>query len=189
MKSDTAMLSSKREGAIVASVQPCFPSIFTLHVAPSSLKTSTAYDFLTNLKPHSMSDKPGIPSWQRTSADSPVASPSGPDQQPDTNNTPKQSASPITEAPTPTEDDLDDAESTSLLEQAKRFLDDDAIRDAPREKKVAFLESKGVSADDIETLLGVESQETGFVDLEEAGEGVWSTVRARRSYLIASLYS
>jgi hypothetical protein len=40
-----------------------------------------------------------------------------------------------------------------LLEQARKFLDDDEIRSAPREKKVAFLESKGVQKEDIKTLL------------------------------------
>jgi hypothetical protein len=183
-----ANLKRGRCVAHVASVQPCFPSIFTLHVAPSSLATNTAYDILTSPKLHSMSDKPGIPSWQRTSTDSPVAS-SPESDQPLTNDTPEQSASPVAEAPTPTEDDVDEAESTVILEQAKRFLDDDAIRDAPREKKVAFLESKGVSAVDIGELLGAELHEEGSVELEEAGERVWSTVRARSSCSISSLYS
>jgi hypothetical protein len=136
-----------------------------------------------------MSDKPGIPSWQRVSADSTVASPLESDQQPKTSSQPEHSTSAIAEAPTPTEDDFDDSESISLLEQAKRFLDDATIRDAPREKKVAFLESKGVSADDIGTLLGIESQEKNLVELEEAGERVWSTVRARRSHSIAFVTS
>jgi hypothetical protein len=155
---------------------------------PSSLATNTVYDSLTSPQIHSMSDKPGIPSWQRTSTDSHVASPPEPDQ-PLINDTPEQSVSPIAEAPTPTEDDVDEAESANILEQAKRFLDDDAIRDAPQEKKVAFLESKRVSAEDIGALLGAESQEQGSVELEEAGERVWSTVRARCSCSIASFYS
>jgi hypothetical protein len=136
-----------------------------------------------------MSDKPGIPSWQRVSADSTAASPPEQDQQPETSIQSEHSTSAIAEAPTPTEDDLDNSESTSLLEQAKRFLDDATIRDAPREKKVTFLESKGVSADDIGTLLGTESQEKNHVGLEEAGERAWSTVRARGSYLIALVFS
>ncbi|KAF1835780.1 DUF726-domain-containing protein [Decorospora gaudefroyi] len=119
-----------------------------------------------------MSDKPGIPAWQRASADSPPPSPESVEtdaQQP-------------VEAPTPTEEDIaapdsagERTENVHLLEQASRFLDDPAIRDAPREKKVAFLESKGVSVGDIEALLGAESQETGYAELEEIGERAWST--------------
>ncbi|KAG9786569.1 hypothetical protein ABEF93_005587 [Exophiala dermatitidis] len=48
----------------------------------------------------------------------------------------------------------------SLLEQARKFLDDDAIREAPRERKVAFLQKKGLSADHIDTLLGSADEQT-----------------------------
>lgn len=123
-----------------------------------------------------MSENPKIPSWQRAAVESPVTTLSDAEQQAEPAEQPEQSASPIADAPTPTESDLDEPETTSLLDQAKCFLDDATIRDAPREKKVAFLESKGVSADDIETLLGSESQEKRSVELEEAGERAWSTV-------------
>jgi hypothetical protein len=65
-----------------------------------------------------------------------------------------------------------------LLEQASRFLKDANIRDAPREKKVVFLQAKGVSAEDIETLLGKEkeTQHGDSPELEAAGERAWSTV-------------
>ncbi|KAI9839519.1 MAG: hypothetical protein M1819_002144 [Sarea resinae] len=43
----------------------------------------------------------------------------------------------------------------SLLEQASRFLEDDDIRDASTDRKVAFLESKGLTNDEIDSLLGV----------------------------------
>ncbi|EEQ31537.1 hypothetical protein McanMca71_006158 [Microsporum canis] len=43
----------------------------------------------------------------------------------------------------------------TLLEQAKRFLQDESISEAPTDKKIAFLESKGLSNDEIHTLLGV----------------------------------
>ncbi|CAE7025637.1 hypothetical protein P3342_005627 [Pyrenophora teres f. teres] len=109
-----------------------------------------------------MSNKPSIPAWQRASADN--AASSSPPEQEDAS-AQQQSV----EAPTPTEDDVESedggvqlsesSESGDLLEQASRFLDDPAIRDAPREKKVAFLESKGVSAGDIETLLGDKMEE------------------------------
>jgi hypothetical protein len=123
-----------------------------------------------------MSDKPTIPSWQRVAADNTDASPPKPEQQAEADKQPERDISSIPEAPTPTEDDLEDLEGPSLLEQARRFLGDATIRDAPREKKVAFLESKGVSAEDIGTLLGTESQQKDYVELEEVGERAWSTV-------------
>ncbi|PGH12835.1 hypothetical protein AJ79_04059 [Helicocarpus griseus UAMH5409] len=43
----------------------------------------------------------------------------------------------------------------SLIEQASRFLEDESIRDAPTDKKIAFLESKGLQNDDIHKLLGI----------------------------------
>ena len=63
------------------------------------------------------------------------------------------------ESPSPTSDDAPaTTASTSrqaLLDQASKFLEDDSIRDAPTERKVSFLESKGLSSDDIEQVLGV----------------------------------
>lgn len=122
-----------------------------------------------------MSNKPAIPEWQRATADNAAAS-SEPEEA---------RAQHAVEAPTPTEDDVekDDkeeqpSESSELLDQASRFLEDDTIRDAPREKKVAFLQSKGVSPEDIETLLGQEPQESTHTELEAAGQRSWSTVSA-----------
>ncbi|DAA78724.1 TPA_exp: putative Peroxisomal membrane anchor protein [Trichophyton benhamiae CBS 112371] len=43
----------------------------------------------------------------------------------------------------------------TLLEQARRFLQDESISEAPTDKKIAFLESKGLSNDEIHTLLGI----------------------------------
>ncbi|KAJ5515442.1 hypothetical protein N7527_007002 [Penicillium freii] len=63
------------------------------------------------------------------------------------------------ESPSPTSDDAPaTTASTSrqaLLDQASKFLEDESIRDAPTERKVSFLESKGLSSDDIEQVLGV----------------------------------
>ncbi|CAO2651215.1 Nn.00g095120.m01.CDS01 [Neocucurbitaria sp. VM-36] len=118
--------------------------------------------------------KPRIPEWQRTSTDSASVVSSSNEQEPK----PEQQV----EAPVPTEEDVasakgDDRESqsTEILEQASRFLDDPTIRNAPREKKVAFLESKGVRSEDIETLLGAATQEDDYSRLEEAGERAWLT--------------
>src|ERR1700761_4276754 len=41
----------------------------------------------------------------------------------------------------------------SLVEQATRFLQDPSIQNAPRERKIAFLESKGLKREDMEVLL------------------------------------
>jgi hypothetical protein len=41
----------------------------------------------------------------------------------------------------------------SLMEQATRFLQDPSIQNAPREQKIAFLESKGLKREDMEVLL------------------------------------
>ena len=64
----------------------------------------------------------------------------------------------LDESSTPAQTELSSsAESTSresLLERAKRFLEDDAVRDAPRERKIAFLQKKGLQGDDIQKLLG-----------------------------------
>ena len=137
-----------------------------------------------------MSDKPRIPAWQsatNASTEKPAASTPEPESEPAKENETVDTKPPVVEAPVPTEGDLEDSESTQLLEQASRFLEDPAIRDAPREKKVAFLESKGVGAEDIETLLGAATQEDNSMDLEAVGRRAWTTVsslkmdsRARR---------
>ncbi|KAL2008709.1 hypothetical protein VTN00DRAFT_6903 [Thermoascus crustaceus] len=49
----------------------------------------------------------------------------------------------------------DTASRDTLLEQATRFLQDESIRDAPTDRKIAFLESKGLKGDEIQKLLGV----------------------------------
>ncbi|KAH8730606.1 hypothetical protein GQ44DRAFT_673532 [Phaeosphaeriaceae sp. PMI808] len=119
-----------------------------------------------------------IPSWQQAPTSSPVTSSAEPEKQPESTESPEQpeqNSSPIAEASVPTEDDSEDLDTLSLLDQAKRFLDDPTIRDAPREKKVAFLESKGISADEIGILLGGEAQENEHPNLEEASECAWST--------------
>ncbi|EUC50486.1 hypothetical protein COCMIDRAFT_32305 [Bipolaris oryzae ATCC 44560] len=137
-----------------------------------------------------MSGKPGIPEWQRASSSSAASTASTNDttssQKPEEEeeaSAQQQPQQPPVEAPTPTEDDIAQPEeeeqqapeSSSLLEQAARFLDDPTIRDAPREKKVAFLESKGVSAEDIGRLLGKEEPERRPIEVHDVGEQAWST--------------
>ena len=128
-----------------------------------------------------MSSKPAIPAWQQKqsedSSESPatLASPSQqdaePEQQPGESHTAATDDSPTSKGSADSS-----AQDPSLLEQATRFLEDPAIRDAPRERKVAFLESKGVDDKEIETLLGAEPNQGNAPDLEEAGGRAWSTV-------------
>lgn len=44
---------------------------------------------------------------------------------------------------------------TELVESAKKFLEEDEVKDATTDKKIAFLESKGLKNEEIEQLLGV----------------------------------
>ncbi|KAH8427514.1 peroxisomal membrane protein PEX14 [Aspergillus melleus] len=84
------------------------------------------------------SNRASIPDWQKPNATAP--------NDPDSN-----SASTPSHA---SEENETDARST-LLEQANNFLQDDAIRDAPIDRKITFLESKGLRNDEIDSLLGV----------------------------------
>ena len=51
-------------------------------------------------------------------------------------------------------DDMD-----GLREQAAKFLSDPSIKDAPRERKVAFLEAKGLKAEEIDLLLSSQANQ------------------------------
>lgn len=162
-----------------------------LHARERAVSTSTPIRTraLPQLLNHiAMSNKPKRPSWQRVSAEKPDTTEREAEQPSQPAEQAQQSTPAIAEAPVPTEDDLEEPESIGLLDQAKRFLDDSTIRDAPREKKVAFLESKGVSAEDIETLLGAELPETHSSELEAVGERAWSTVSYRFTCLVPSIY-
>lgn len=66
--------------------------------------------------------------------------------------------SPAAEAPAPAAASDDDAADT--LAVARRFLDNDEVKSASREKKVEFLKTKGVSEGDIQTLLAESQPET-----------------------------
>lgn len=119
--------------------------------------------------------KPSIPAWQRTATTDPPTLSA--DEEPKPENAAEDSTKAVAEEPTTSEGLGNDAESTVLLDQAKRFLEDPNIRNAPREKKAVFLQAKGVSSEDIETLLGNPIQRDASPDLEEAGARAWSTVR------------
>jgi hypothetical protein len=115
-----------------------------------------------------MSGKSGIPSWQR------AQSASDPDPAPEQ----RAESPPAPQAEQPTSDDAQsEAEGTSLLDTAAKFLEDPSIRDAPREKKVEFLQSKGVKAEDIETLLAAPAHDNTAAELPQDAEALWPTVR------------
>lgn len=117
-----------------------------------------------------MSNKAGIPSWQRAQPTTPSPS-STSEQEPKPES---QAESPPAAGTEESTTDVSQSDSASLLQQASTFLEDPTIRDAPREKKVAFLQSKGLQSEDIEKLLG--KQEDASVDLSKDGERAWSKV-------------
>ncbi|EEH11507.1 peroxin 14/17 [Histoplasma capsulatum G186AR] len=81
---------------------------------------------------------PAIPSWQLSHSD---------------NNT-SNSATAVN-APKVELEKTDSPARETLIEQASVFLEDESIRDAPADKKIAFLESKGLENADIQKLLRV----------------------------------
>jgi Pex14 N-terminal domain len=83
------------------------------------------------------SSKPSIPEWQRSST--PTESPADSPEQPD-------------------------PDRSALLRQAETFLSDPAIRDATTSRKISFLESKGLTNDEIDSLLGVSRNEEASDD-------------------------
>lgn len=57
------------------------------------------------------------------------------------------------------------------LDVARRFLDDDEVKTAPRDKKVAFLQAKGIADADITKLLGDADSSTSTSDnVSRAGQ-------------------
>ena len=46
-------------------------------------------------------------------------------------------------------------ERGTVIEQAKKFLEEDEVKNSSTDKKVSFLESKGLRGDEIEELLGI----------------------------------
>jgi len=97
-----------------------------------------------------MSDpKNSIPSWQRAASYSPSVEDST-----------KQDPSPTRTSIPPQEPGAEEAVRTdqldeaALLQQGRSFLQESHIRVAPRERKITFLERKGLKKEQIEQLLG-----------------------------------
>ncbi|KAE9983638.1 hypothetical protein EG328_003054 [Venturia inaequalis] len=108
-----------------------------------------------------MPPKSSIPAWQRSDSLPGAEDPTKPGE----------TAAPVqeeTSAKAPEEHPIEIvdeeetlvAESKTLREQAAKFLQDPSIQDAGRERKIVFLESKGVKRDDIEALLGKDPEES-----------------------------
>ncbi|KAF2404949.1 hypothetical protein EJ06DRAFT_578234 [Trichodelitschia bisporula] len=107
--------------------------------------------------------KPSVPAWQRAAASPPpsVHAPQTGDATPapkEAGETPTPEAH-VADAPTDTSHAVESSADDGLLrEYAVQFLQDPDIRYAPREKKVAFLETKGLSREEIEGLLNAEDE-------------------------------
>ncbi|OLN95400.1 Peroxisomal membrane protein PEX14 [Colletotrichum chlorophyti] len=83
------------------------------------------------------SGAPGIPAWQRDQKQTDVEPQPQPEQ--------------------PSQDAKNELPSEDSLETARRFLQDEDIKDAPREAKEEFLKTKGLSAQEIDKLLDASS--------------------------------
>ncbi|KAL4781599.1 peroxisomal membrane anchor protein conserved region-domain-containing protein [Aspergillus varians] len=95
--------------------------------------------------------KPSIPQWQQQHAASSSSTPEG-------------------------NDAGNDADRSTLIEQASKFLQDDSIRDASNDRKIEFLESKGLTAAEIDSLLDVsrnpEASASSNSPTEDDGKGI-----------------
>lgn len=58
---------------------------------------------------------------------------------------------------TPTEGDSEPQSPSreTLIEQAKKFLEEDEVRNESTDKKISFLENKGLTSEEIQGLIGV----------------------------------
>ncbi|KAM5366743.1 hypothetical protein ACJA88_011841 [Fusarium oxysporum] len=104
---------------------------------------------------------PAIPSWQKAQSDEtdsqntePAPTPSASSSTPEVNASAVETTAEETSQP---ENATDDPER---LEVARRFLENDAVRHAPHEKKVEFLKSKGIDEAEIHALLGQDESTT-----------------------------
>ncbi|KAL8937183.1 MAG: hypothetical protein Q9216_004557 [Gyalolechia sp. 2 TL-2023] len=103
-----------------------------------------------------MSDPPedkktSIPQWQRQGDPEP-------EEDPDHSSTLPETSTPAASPPRAT-----------LLAQASKFLDEDEIKDAPEDRKIAFLETKGLTQEEISKLLDRPSESADAPPPKEAG--------------------
>jgi hypothetical protein len=104
---------------------------------------------------------PAIPSWQKAQSDETDSQNTEPTPTPSTSSSTSEVDAPAVETtaeetsqPEIVTDDQD------RLEVARRFLENDAVRHAPHEKKVEFLKSKGIGEAEIHALLGQDESTT-----------------------------
>lgn len=116
-------------------------------------------------------DKLTIPSWQRAQSATPASPPTSNTEEPAQQRQAEPTPEPGTEE---FAEHQPAAEGVSLLEQASKFLKDPSIRNAPRDRKAAFLETKGLSKDEVEKLLGAELDQDTSSKLLKEGEEAWS---------------
>ncbi|KAK5151724.1 peroxin Pex14/17-penicillium chrysogenum [Cryomyces antarcticus] len=115
--------------------------------------------------------KASIPSWQRASA-TPAASTVG---SPGAEDSTKQESAPAAVSSSPEKSSKDNRSEpeVSLLDQASKFLEDPTIQGAPTDRKIAFLESKGVSNENIQKLLGISRNKEASSDLSTSAASAW----------------
>lgn len=103
--------------------------------------------------------KASIPAWQQRNSSASDSSKSD-TPAPSQSQSQSQSSDDSSAATTP---------QSTLVEQATKFLHDESIRDASKEQKITFLESKGLQRNDIESLLGASQRadESGDVSATE----------------------
>ncbi|RBR09798.1 uncharacterized protein FIESC28_09727 [Fusarium coffeatum] len=100
---------------------------------------------------------PAIPSWQKAQSDESDSQNTDPAPTPSTSTSTSEVDAPAVETTEEETTQSDDAsDNGDKLEVARRFLENDAVRDAPHEKKVEFLKSKGIDETEINALLGQE---------------------------------
>ncbi len=72
-------------------------------------------------------------------------------------------------------------ERKTVLEQARLFLEEASVRDAPRERKAAFLEKKGLQSHEIQRLLGPSSSETASFARQDSDSSIPSSPASHSS--------
>ncbi|KAL3496036.1 peroxisomal membrane anchor protein conserved region-domain-containing protein [Aspergillus germanicus] len=85
----------------------------------------------------------------------------------------------------PASDDKDkdageDTARSTLVAQASKFLQDESIQDASTDRKIAFLESKGLTSPEIESLLGVSRNSEASSDASNTTEEDKSATAANK---------
>ncbi|KAF4950064.1 hypothetical protein FSARC_13309, partial [Fusarium sarcochroum] len=105
----------------------------------------------------------GIPSWQKAQSDETDSQNTEPAPTPSTSSSTSEVDAPAAETPVEETAQSEHEQATDdedRLEVARRFLDNDTVRDAPLDQKVEFLKSKGIDEAEIQTLLGQEESST-----------------------------